>query len=267
MKRMITSMILGIAVLMVPMPVLADDYTFSAVDMELFGTPTSIETVLIPVEEPVNTDRSKNAAYIPPVFGSATSYLRNSGERLTPNLVDQNWSSQIISNVGNGVIVMPPSVNTHDTVVVSNNDDSFYGAESDYTEVTSSLYYANGRLGQLEIPAIDLKVNIYQGTDNATLRRGVGHFEESSIWSGNVALAAHNRGANNYFGKIHTLQWNDEIKLTTKLGVKIYQVKSVSKIAYDNTDVLNPTSDNRITLVTCVRDQPTYRWCVQAVEK
>ncbi len=267
MKQRMITIVLGLAVLMVPMPALADDYTFPAVDVGLFGTPTSIETVSVPVEEPANTDRSKNAAYIPPAFGSATSYLRNSGERLTPNLVNQNQDSQTISNAGAGVVVTPPSVNQQDSSTVSDHTDSFYETEPGYTEVTSSLYYANGRLGHLEIPAIDLQVNIYQGTDNATLRKGAGHFEESSIWSGNVALAAHNRGANNYFGKIHTLKWNDEIKLTTKLGVKIYQVKSVSKITYDDTDVLNPTSENQITLVTCVRDQPTYRWCVQAVEK
>ena len=32
-------------------------------------------------------DRSKNAAYIPPAFGSPTSYTLNAGELLTPNLV------------------------------------------------------------------------------------------------------------------------------------------------------------------------------------
>ena len=63
----------------------------------------------------------------------------------------------------------------------------------------------NGSLGRLEIPSLDLSVRIYQGTDSKTLAKGVGHFEDTSIWNGNVCLAAHNRGANSYFGQIHTL--------------------------------------------------------------
>ena len=82
---------------------------------------------------------------------------------------------------------------------------------SGYTEVTEDLYYNNGSLGTLEIPAINLTVGIFEGTDAATLKLGAGHFEESSIWDGNVGLAAHNRGSNSYFGQIHTLELGDKI--------------------------------------------------------
>ena len=37
--------------------------------------------------------------------------------------------------------------------------------------------------------------------DSATLKKGIGHFEDSSIWDGNAAFCAHNRGANSYFGR------------------------------------------------------------------
>ena len=49
------------------------------------------------------------------------------------------------------------------------------------------------------------------------------------IWDGNVALAAHNRGADNYFGKIHTLRNGNSVQLKTKLGTREYEVYSVSK--------------------------------------
>ena len=58
-------------------------------------------------------------------------------------------------------------------------------------------------MGTLKIPAIGLSVKIYQGTDNTSLKKGAGHFEDTSIWDGNVALAGHNRGVNNHFGEIH----------------------------------------------------------------
>ena len=132
--------------------------------------------------------------------------------------------------------------------------------------MTEDSYYSNGSLGTLKIPAIDLTVNIYQGTGSATLKKGAGHFTNTSIWNGNVSLAAHNRGANSYFGEIHTLESGDRITLTTKEGTRTYSVTSVSKISETDNSMLESTSDNCITLFTCVRDQREYRWCVRAVE-
>ena len=54
---------------------------------------------------------------------------------------------------------------------------------------------------------------------------------------------------------------------TRYAGRMIYEVYSVSKIDVDDTSVLNDSTENIITLVTCVMNQPDYRWCVQAREK
>ena len=48
-------------------------YHFDGPDAGLFGRPTSDDTIYVTMDKPVNTDRSKNAAYIPPAFGSPTS--------------------------------------------------------------------------------------------------------------------------------------------------------------------------------------------------
>ncbi|MBD9238565.1 MAG: sortase, partial [Alistipes onderdonkii] len=53
---------------------------------------------------------------------------------------------------------------------------------------------------------------------------------DTSIWNGNIALAAHNRGTNDYFGEIHTLDIGDRITLATKLGTRTYKVVSVEKM-------------------------------------
>ena len=89
---------------------------------------------------------------------------------------------------------------------------------------------------------------------------------DTSIWDGNPCFAAHNRGVNNHFGRIHELENGDTIKLTTKLGTRTYEVVSVSKISETDTSGLAATRDNQITLFTCVRDQSAYRWCVVAKE-
>lgn len=255
MKRL--SMLLAVCCMLAAfsIPAYAAEYTFEAPDAGLFGTPTSDDTIYVSVTEPENTDRSKNAALIPPAFGSATSNLPGSGELLTPNLV-QGANTGAVSG---GVTVMPP-------VIAGGTQTGQVYTPTGYTAVTSDLYYSGGHLGTLKIPEISLTVKVYQGTDNAALAKGAGHFSSTSIWDGNVAVAGHNRGVNNHFGKIHTLEAGDEITLTTKLGTRTYEVYSVAKIAVDDTSVLNDSAENIITLVTCVMNQPDYRWCVQAKE-
>ncbi len=49
--------------------------------------PTSTEESILETAETMNHNRSKTAAYIPPAFGSMTSYTLDAGERLTPNLL------------------------------------------------------------------------------------------------------------------------------------------------------------------------------------
>ena len=246
------------AVLTIPAGAL--EYTIEAPDGPDFGTPTSIEVVQTADRgEAKNEDRSKNAALIPPAFGSATSDLPGSGDYLTPNLAPGGMPVTG-AVIGGSTAVVYPSHNT--TTTVSGNSVS-----SGFTEVTDDLYYSSGYLGTLKIPAIDLSVKIYQGTDSKTLAKGTGHFEETSFFNGNMALAAHNRGVNNYFGQIHTLSLGDKITLTTKLGTRTYEVVSVSKVSETDRSSLSPTTDNRITLYTCVRNERDQRWCVQAVER
>lgn len=104
------------------------------------------------------------------------------------------------------------------------------------------------------------------GTDSNTLAKGAGHFEETSIWNGRVAIAGHNRGVNCYFGNIHKLLLGDRITYTTKLGSRTYEVTGVSKISETDNSDLAGTADNTLSLYTCVRDERDYRWCVTAVE-
>lgn len=240
------------------MPASALEYSFDAPDTGLFATPTSDNTVYVTADEPVNTDRSKNAAYIPPAFGSPTSYTLNSGERLTPNLVGGS-ATAYAANPSNGAASVPPAVSGSSTVSVS--------ASTGYTAVTNDLYYNAGHLGTLSIPAIGLSVKVYEGTESAQLAKGAGHFTSTSIWDGNVAIAGHNRGVNNHFGKIHTLDVGSTITWTTKLGTRTYEVYSVAKVAVDDISVLDSTSENIITLITCVMNQPDYRWMIRAAEE
>ena len=252
------------------------EYTFDGTGDPEYGKPTSIEVIYTADGGAQrNEDVSKNAALAPPSFGSPSADTLNTGTPLTPNLAPgyQPTAGAVIN--GSTAAVQPPAmgggaasgtgalyVPGSSTVTVTNPGSTSSG----YTEVTDDLYYRGGHLGTLEIPAIDLEVKIYQGTDSRTLAKGVGHFTETSIWAGNVGLAAHNRGTNSYFGQIHTLEAGDRITLTTKLGTRTYEVTSVAKVSETDRSSLADTRDNCLTLYTCVRNERDLRWCVRAVE-
>ena len=235
-------------------PASALEYTMDAPDDYLFARPTSDTTIY--EQEAPNVDRSKSTALIPPGFGTPTSYLPGSGTALTPNLVPGALDGGgLVSQVGS---VTYPAVDT---------GSGWTGTTATgWTDVTSDLYYSGGHLGTLKIPAIGLSVKVYEGTGSKTLAKGAGHFEDTSLWDGNCCIAAHNRGVNNHFGKLHTLEPGDTITWTTKLGTRTYEVVSVQKVKETDTSGTAATSDNRLTLFTCVRDQRDYRWMVQAVE-
>jgi sortase A len=269
MKRYLTMLLTACLVLTACcFPAFAMDYDFSGPDSGLFADPTSDNTVYVPVRDDTNIDRSKTAAVIPPAFGSPTSYTLNAGELLTPNLINQSSATDgAAANNSTGITVLPPSSLTApgNPFTVSTSGGAGWTGTS-YTDITPNLYYSGGELGTLKIPVIGLTVKVYQGTDSATLAKGAGHFTNTSIWDGNIAVAGHNRGVNNHFGKIHTLTAGDTITFTTRLGTRSYEVYSVSKISVDDTSILDSTGGNMITLVTCVMNQPSYRWCVKAAE-
>ena len=81
-----------------------------------------------------------------------------------------------------------------------------------------------------------------------------------------TSIAGHNRGVRDDFGDLHTLEPGDTITWTTKLGTRTYEVVSVQKVKETDTRGTAATTDNRLTLFTCVRDQRAYRWQVQAVK-
>lgn len=71
----------------------------------------------------------------------------------------------------------------------------------------------------------------------------------------------------NYFEKIKDLSIGDEIIYTTPYGEKTYEVIKYEVIKETDWSNLQKTEDNRITLITCVKNRPKNRLCIQAIEK
>ena len=264
---------------MVTTPTFALEYTVDGPEQALFGKSTSVDVVESNVSvQPENINRSKDSSFIPPAFGSPTSNTPGTGELLTPNIsgvgemqigAAQSYtptlsnasesytsSSQTITmNNGSGSVIIPPAA-----------EPNIPYTPSTLFTLPDDMYYSDGSIGVLKIPEINLSVRVYEEESLENLKKGAGHFKSTSCWDGNVGIAGHNRGVTNHFGKIHTLSKGDKIKYTTVYGTRTYEVFYVGKIDYTDFSRLERSDENMITLITCVMNTPTKRWCVQARE-
>lgn len=119
----------------------------------------------------------------------------------------------------------------------------------------------------IAIPKIELIAPIEEGTTSRIMNKSVGHFIDTSIVDGNVCLAAHNRGYEvNYFQNIKTLRKGDIIIYKKDNIIKKYKVETTTIIRDTDWTYLENTQDNRITLITCVENEPEYRRCIQGLE-
>lgn len=121
---------------------------------------------------------------------------------------------------------------------------------------------------KIEIPSISLTANISEGIEEETLNKFVGHFSITPKTEGNVGLAAHNRGYDvNYFANLKDLKGGEEIIYTYGEFTKTYVVERNIKISEIDWSYLENSNENKITLITCIENEPEYRRCVQATEK
>lgn len=131
----------------------------------------------------------------------------------------------------------------------------------------AQLMQQDGSLGTVSIGRVGLQAKVFEDTTSATMAKGAGHMIGTSYWNGNVALFGHNRGNGvAHFAQLKNVKVGDTVTYTTCLGTKTYRVNYVGTISSTDYSMLNEMGDNRITLITCVADQPSLRLCVQAVE-
>ena len=137
-----------------------------------------------------------------------------------------------------------------------------------FTELTDSFLLPNGAIGYVSIPSIGVKdMYVWQGETDASMAKGLGHFASSSVWDGNVCCCGHNRGASYVIGGIKDMSGGDTLTYTTSQGTRTYKVETVTTVPNDDWSYLKSTSDNRLTLVTCVSGDYSQRWLLQAVEE
>ena len=105
-------------------------------------------------------------------------------------------------------------------------------------------------VGRIEVPRLRMSSVIFESFDNSVLRRGVGHLSGSALpgETGNMVLAGHR---DTFFRPLRNIRAGDTINVTTSTGPKAYRVESTKVVGPDDINVMNPTSDAELTLITC----------------
>jgi sortase A len=105
-------------------------------------------------------------------------------------------------------------------------------------------------LAVLSIDRLDLKVPVYNGTDEVNLNRGAGRIK-GTAWidsPGNLGVAGHRDG---FFRVLKDIEIGDSIEMLTHKGPSQYVVSSISIVDPTDVSVLASGENSSITLVTC----------------
>lgn len=114
----------------------------------------------------------------------------------------------------------------------------------------SRKYKREELIGRIDIPRLKVSAVVKEGADTKTLSKAVGHVPYTALpgEKGNVGVAAHR---DTYFRGLRNVRHGDVIRVTTEEGVYLYEVDALKIVWPKNVEVLDPTPDQRITLVTC----------------
>ena len=172
----------------------------------------------------------------------------------------------IVKHIDNKKSIENVRLNYSNNIIqdVTNNELTSEEKNNDIINELTLKIDGENVLGVITIEKINFEGLVYKGTSVETLDKGVGHIESSPYLNGNVCLAAHN--TKELWGNLHTLQNGDKIKYVSFLGTKEYIVDNIVEISETDWSLLQDTEENKLTLITCIKNKPFYRLCVQATE-
>jgi sortase A len=105
----------------------------------------------------------------------------------------------------------------------------------------------------IKFPKLNEEKTVVEGVSVEDLKKGPGHYPETPMpgHAGNVAIAGHRTTYGAPFYRLDELNPGDDIFITTKEGQWRYSVTGSKVVSPNDSSVLDPTSDNRLTLTTC----------------
>ncbi len=142
---------------------------------------------------------------------------------------------------------------TQDLIIDENLKTFEKPADAKTSEEGTVVYPEFGeQYATVSCDSIDLYVPVYWGSSEELLKHGACQLSASPVLGekGNVVIDAH---VNTFFADLDKLKEGDTVVLNTSYGEFSYKV--VKQVTFENTDkkYVAPTSDDKLTLYTCVR--------------
>lgn len=108
-------------------------------------------------------------------------------------------------------------------------------------------------VGTIQIPKINLAMTVVEGTDEAQLAMGPGHYPTTPLpgQAGNAAIAGHRTTYLHPFYNLDALAPGDLIFVTTLQGTFLYSVATSQVVLPTDVSVVDPTPTPQLTLTTC----------------
>jgi len=105
-------------------------------------------------------------------------------------------------------------------------------------------------LGRIDVPRAHISAMVAEGTSPTVLRVAVGHLPGTAVpgEAGNIVLAAHR---DTFFRHLGQLKTGDVIRLIASGRQYVYTVTFTDIVSPNETWVLEPSSVQSLTLVTC----------------
>ena len=181
------------------------------------------------------------------LFSAYNIYLSNN---ITKNVLTE-WDKRMSED--NGIKKTPVDMTEIEISVI--DDYKFNNNKNPETEQVRRKLYdtrpSKGELiGKIIIPSINKELPIIEGTDQAELAKGVGHFIDSVLpgEKDNVVLAGHR---DTVFRGLGDVKIGDLAEIETSAGTFVYQIEKQRIVESDDRTVIVPYEDAVLTLVTC----------------
>ena len=143
-----------------------------------------------------------------------------------------------------------------ETVALADPFETKFTENDQYSTLLN--FTAEGVMGYIEIPKINVLLPIYHGVSSGVLSKGIGHLQETSLpvggGSNHCVLAGHSGMSNaRLFTDLPKLENGDVFYLHIYNKTLTYTVDQVKKVLpTDTSDLQIVDGEDYVTLVTCV---------------
>ena len=120
-------------------------------------------------------------------------------------------------------------------------------------------------IGIIEIPDLDIRYPIFEGTGETQLSAGIGHLPESAglLAKGNCVLAGHNGSRQGkFFTELSSIGIGSEVMITNKDKVThTYKVEEIGIVGPYDESVRKESKEECLTLFTCANHGTQRFYC------